>query len=73
MKKYLLFPGDVRSKHDGDVHYIDAHTLAELYGVRFAECVVAKPGWTGRESLAKGLVHLRPRYHGDYSISRDEP
>ena len=37
---YILFPGMVVSKADGDVHYIDAPTLARLYGLDIRECIV---------------------------------
>lgn len=40
MIKYLLHPGYVISKTDGDRHYITAKMLMKLYNVRPEECVV---------------------------------
>lgn len=34
--RYLLCPGWVTSQTDGQSHYIGAHQLARLYGVRRA-------------------------------------
>ena len=37
---YVLCPGWVRSRTDGDAHFIGARQLAHLYGVSMAECLV---------------------------------
>ena len=77
--KYALHPGPVTSKNDGDRHFIDAHTLARLYRVRPAECVVVPWGAPApgrereRELLLERikrmeLVHLYPDYHGRYTL-----
>lgn len=71
-QKYLLFPGYVRSKVDGDEHFIGAVQLAQLHGVDLRECVVVP--WGQEESVLAGrdcskLKVLRPSYHGTY---RDE-
>jgi len=70
MKKYALHPGYVRSKFDGDEHFITAGQLAHLHGVPMQECVVV-PWDDPRENSLKGfkrddLVHLYPSYHGNY-------
>lgn len=57
--KYLLCPGEIRSKNDGDLHYISARRLIELYGVDPRECTTDDRG-------LEGLIPLRPRYQGDY-------
>ena len=31
--KYILFPGHVTSKSDGELHYITAQQLTQLYSV----------------------------------------
>lgn len=76
--KYALHPGMVTSKRDGDRHFIDAHQLARLYGVRPSECVVVP--WNveqGRERQHQllleriermDLIHLHPRYDGNYKL-----
>ena len=76
--KYALHPGPVTSKNDGDRHFIDAHQLAFLYRVRQSECVVVpwevKPGHERQHELLlerierMGLIHLRPRYDGNYTL-----
>lgn len=66
MKKYLVIPGDVFSKNDGDRHYVNANDLVRLYRVNPQECVIYRPGPGVRESDYDGLIRLEPRYHGDY-------
>lgn len=60
MKKYLLFPGFVRSETDGDCHFIGARQLADLYSVPFHECIV------GDCFEYPNLISLRPRRDGEY-------
>jgi hypothetical protein len=67
MVKYALCPGYVRSKTDGDLHYISAPRLAQLYGVQMSECIVYTPERERTERM-DDLVFLQPRYHGDYSL-----
>ncbi len=64
-KKYLLCPGYVRSKEDGQLHWIDVPTLAELYGVSMIECMTL-PETQGRR--VTDLIPLQPRATGDYSL-----
>lgn len=79
--RYLLCPGPVRSRSDGQVHHVSAPELARLYGVAMADCV-ALPGRPGdrplRDTLlaraARGeLVYLHPRYDGDYRLPDHVP
>ena len=63
--KYVLHPGYVISKNDGDRHYISARQLAELYNVNPAECIVV----TNDEPFmhcGNDYTHLKPRYDGNY-------
>ncbi len=64
--KYLLCPDYVRSRADGDRHYITPPTLARLYGVSLQECVV----WPNRGRWLYGgsLIWLYPREDGDYRL-----
>ena len=69
-KRYLLCPGYVMSKTDGQYHYVGARDLARLYGVRIDQCevrperMIARFGWRPQP----GLVELHPRYDGDYRL-----
>jgi hypothetical protein len=69
-KRYILVPGTVRSQTDGDLHYIDAPTLARLYGARMEECIVIRreEDERGRSRELYSLPRLRPRYRGDYVL-----
>lgn len=76
--KYALFPGPVTSKNDGDRHFVDAPTLAFCYGVRLSECLVVPAHISERHPRERelllerierqGLVQLRPRYDGNYTL-----
>jgi len=75
--RYLLCPGLVRSR-DGLLHKIGPNTLAHLYGVKMADCLVLPTGGgldesvTSRQLLARvaggDLIALRPRDDGEYSL-----
>lgn len=75
--RYLLCPGIVTSRTDGDRHYVGAAELARLYGVPKANCLVL-PHWSTMnhfhrasllERAARGeLIALRPRADGDYRL-----
>ncbi len=71
--KYVLVPGHVRSRHDGDLHWIGVPTLAQLYGVKLRECVVYPDH--DRAALQRqfdarhaDLVWLYPQVSGDYTL-----
>ena len=73
--RYLLCPGRVTSRTDGDHHHVTANQLAMLYGVKMSECLVIPPQSPAnhRERMALldrvrlgELVGLAPRYDGDY-------
>lgn len=66
-RKYALHPGWVRSKTDGDEHYISTVQLARLYELRPSEYIVW--GTASQYSLMyrwDDYIHLYPRYDGDY-------
>lgn len=67
-KKYALFPGIVISETDGDIHHIDARTLAELYRVNIEECHVVREGSMGYHGFPSNIIELYPRYDGNYGI-----
>jgi len=64
-KRYVLHPGWVFSKTDGDKHFIGGPRLARLYGVDIQECVF---GDVPDYKELPGDVHLAPSYSGDYSL-----
>jgi hypothetical protein len=62
--RYVLVPGEIRSRQDGDVHFIDAPTLARLYQLRPGE-------WTAwKRGLRPDLIVLGPRADGRYMRPR---
>jgi hypothetical protein len=74
--RYLLFPGSVTSRADGDRHHITAHQLAHLYRVPMDECVVmpVQSPQNHRSRMAlidraqRGeLLTLTPRPDGNYT------
>ncbi len=72
VKRYVVHPGQMRSKTDGDMHWIGARDLMRLYGVSPDECFVvdehrsaASSGWDGRDDL----IHLWPSYDGSYIVA----
>ncbi len=62
MKKYLVKPGWVTSRTDGDRHWIPADKLIQLYQVNPKECIIYDP-W---QEDPQDLIVLRPRYDGNY-------
>lgn len=53
--RYVLHPGYVTSKNDGDQHFIGGPRLAQLYGVDIRQCVFGDmPEYRERD----GDVHL---------------
>ena len=67
---YALCPGYITSKNDGDLHYISAMQLAELYGVNIRKCIVVdfdRPETYMGRDLSK-YIKLRPKYYGNYNL-----
>jgi len=72
-KKYLVFPGKVISRHDGDSHFITADKLIRLFGVKREECIIINSlDEAGRimntEPGFQKMIHLSPRWDGDYTL-----
>ena len=65
MSRYVLHPGYIFSKSDGDRHFIGAERLASLYGLPLAKCIIATRGGYRKQD---GDIHLYPDYDGDYNI-----
>lgn len=73
MIKYLVFGGTVRSKTDGDEHYINCSQLLALYKVNPADCRLCEgrnfEDSCRREALIRTFpkaIILRPQYDGNY-------
>jgi hypothetical protein len=66
--RYLISPGYVRSRNDGDMHWISVPQLVKLYGLRPGE-------WREyHRSLDQygGLPILGPRNDGDYVLPPED-
>lgn len=62
MIKYIICPQHIRSKNDGDIHYIGFIKLIELYGLDFKDCVDYNRNQATRQW--DNLSRLYPRYDG---------
>lgn len=70
-KKYLVFPNHVKSKYDGDEHYIGFIQLCNLYKVNPKECINMDrydPRKGFKEIENRNYIALTPRYDGNYSL-----
>ena len=69
-QKYCVHPGEVRSKNDGDLHYIDATNLVRLYQLkRGTYRIFHNPT---DHAMREPLICLYPRYDGRYSVELAE-
>jgi hypothetical protein len=73
MKKplYVIKPGYVYSRNDGDRHYISYSQLVQLYGVPLKYCIQYGSGryfmsMEGYSEDDTDVITLAPRYDGDY-------
>jgi len=70
----MVHPGFVTSASDGESHYLDAHQLANLYGLGWrgwVSCRAPDPHEHGQGKCGFGVdhekvIHLYPRYDGKY-------
>lgn len=70
-KKYILIGDAIRSKSDGQRHYISPAELCRLYRVHPSECIFIKnyDEYTQKTRGLRGeFTVLKPRYNGDYNI-----
>lgn len=72
MKKYLIVPGNVVSKSDGQRHFVSAVQLMLLYKVKLSECIVLSGrieyGFKRLTGTYQDLMVLTPRSDGNYSL-----
>lgn len=71
--RYLLLPGHVTSRTDGQRHWVGSGELIRLYGVDPRECVSADPRHPRADTaiarlIDSGLIPLTPRWDGHYAI-----
>lgn len=75
LKKYVLFPGYVRSRNDGQYHRVGVGALCRLYGVRLQDCIIADALGLWRHGrnpwVLPKLLELRPRDDGIYCLERE--
>ena len=73
-KVYAVYPGEVKSKTDGDVHYLSFHRLCRLYNVSPAVCVdMSRESARNAIEDISNLIPLTPLYSGDYSQLQEDP
>lgn len=65
--KYVLCPGPVVSRADGQLHQIGSRQLADLYRVPMEDCIVKQQGDREDDPRFRDLPRLRPRADGDYN------
>lgn len=68
--RYILYPGCITSKNDGDLHYIGARQLADLYGIDFSKCTIVRSSTNGFVDR-KNDIHLHPKHNGNYDMLRN--
>jgi hypothetical protein len=68
MIKYFIYPGEVKSYSDGDIHYISGNKLIELYGVNPSECKIIRTPEDERGYDTSNVMFLYPRMSGNYKI-----
>lgn len=67
-KKYIVYPGYVFSKNDGDRHFISADRLMNLYRVNPKECIVVDHKKKLEGYKEEDLISLYPDSSGRYKV-----
>lgn len=77
--RYIVRPGYVTSKSDGQEHFITSEMLIRLHGVRRKDCIVvpcntvtSRPSFFTEQQM-RNMTILQPRYDGDYIFLGDTP
>lgn len=69
---YVIHPGTVISRSDGQFHHVSAADLVRLYGLRPGEYVVYRKPQPGEPEVIyrtpRPIVHLHPDYNGVYRL-----
>jgi hypothetical protein len=72
--KFVLHPGFVRSKNDGQHHFIGVAELARLYELHrtdYTICYGCSHELSGQCRPEKGRINLGPLYSGNYLEHKD--
>ncbi len=69
--KYIVHPGPMRSKSDGQWHYIGYGDLIRLYDVRPKDCILATKAVLRSLRKSDDVIHLYPRYDENYEIEEE--
>lgn len=72
--KIILYPGEIRSRHDGDRHFICGCQLRHLYGILPTDIVIEARdekalngyGFSQEKISREGWIELSPRDDGKY-------
>ena len=64
--KFIVKPGEVISKNDGERHHVSFDQLVNLYDVRRSDCFDST---NMRVNLNNNSIILRPSYDGEYSLA----
>jgi hypothetical protein len=71
-RRYIVEPGWVISKTDGQEHFIGADQLIRLYGVDRRDCIIINSDEDYKtHRLDLNDVRLQPRHSGDYTLPLD--
>lgn len=65
VRKYVLHPREIRSKSDGQIHWVGFMQLIELYGISPRLCIDASCN-TGFCREIDLEINLYPRHDGKY-------
>jgi hypothetical protein len=64
--RYVLHPGKIVYKTDGDRRFVGAGQLIDLYGIRATDLVAIDSGYGYRPVERPGDAHLYPLSDGGY-------
>jgi hypothetical protein len=68
MVKYVVYPGYVKSKTDGQRHWVSYQQLIALYHVDPKECI----NGSRPNTFVDRYIPLYPRYDGNYEIPKQK-
>lgn len=72
---WVLCPGHVKSKNDGQIHYITEKQLRFLYAMKYLDYVLTEEEYSSRQHVRPEevyVIRLYPRYKGDYIEHKNE-
>ena len=70
---YVICPGSVYSKNDGQLYFVSSTELAKLYGLSLTDpnVRILHEGDSIRKNSSD--IYLRPKSTGDYRLPEPEP